>query len=151
MIHYEKRRPCYHAFDEITVEGFTVYCSSVRYQDDVTRIVPDFGLYADYRWRPFWRNEFIDWPDFSVPNDLTVACKQISDAYDKCKDMQVEIGCIGAHGRTGTILSCMLVKHLDISSEEAIDMARDIHCPSAVETEAQEMFVEFFRRTINNG
>ena len=32
-------------------------------------VPPDFGLYLDERWRPPRPHEYLDWPDFGVPDD----------------------------------------------------------------------------------
>jgi hypothetical protein len=144
MIYHEKK--CRHYFQEIIVGDRSIYCSALNNDRNRggTQPTPDFGLYADYRWNPTWRNELINWPDFGTPADPYTACAQISDAFALAKSQKVEIGCIGGHGRTGTILSCMFSHALKIGAKEAINLARDIYCPSAVETLEQEKFVHFY-------
>ena len=35
-------------------------------------VPPDFGLYFDERWRPPWPHEYLNWPDYGVPDDPTL-------------------------------------------------------------------------------
>jgi protein-tyrosine phosphatase len=129
-----------------------IYCSSWKdMQQEGSRglFTPDFGLYADYVWKNESRNEYINWPDFKSPLFPDVAVQQILDALDRAETSMVEIGCIGAHGRTGTILACMASAKLGIDSLEAIDFVRSNYCHHAIETSSQEMFIEYFWRTIN--
>ena len=107
----------------------------------------DFGLYAD----PMWvkasntRNEIINWPDFGIPKYHDLAIDQIDDAYDAAATEHVDVGCIGAHGRTGTILAIMAV--IDgagkVTASEAVKWVRSTYCHEAVETLQQEWFVAY--------
>jgi len=146
------KRSCRHILDPVKLGDTTIYCSS--WKDMLTQesrglFSPDFGLYADYVWRNESRNEYINWPDFKSPLFPDIAVKQIMDALDLAETQIVEIGCIGAHGRTGTILACMAVAKLGIDSIEAIDFVRSNYCDMAVETSSQETFIEYFWRSIN--
>ena len=70
----------------------------------------DFGLYMDPQWAPTWEAALIDWPDFSLPANPEEAAAQIRDAFERARAGQrVEIGCIGALGRTGIVLACMAI------------------------------------------
>src|SRR5690606_28843780 len=90
------------------------------------------------------RNEFINWPDFGVPAVPEVAVTQLVDAFIRaCEGERVEMGCLGAHGRTGTALACMGVL-AGLTPREAIAHVRKVHCSKAVETKAQEEWVEWF-------
>jgi hypothetical protein len=117
-----------------------------------TQVTPDFGLYADYGWKPTWRNEMIAWPDFGIPKVYDTACEQIKDAYYLAKGgADVEIGCIGGHGRTGTILACMYVYASNdmknpkiLTAKEAVDKVHKDYCEEAVESASQEWFIEYF-------
>jgi len=137
---------CEHIHEAVTLpNGVVVHCSSFHNRVDN---FPDFGLYADYMWRPTWRNEFINWPDFKAPLDPLRTFDQIMDLYDKAYDrLDVEFGCIGGHGRTGTILACLvaLVKGPSFSTNDAIDWVRENYCQKAVESAPQVWFIEFFR------
>jgi hypothetical protein len=131
--------------DEFKLSDRSVYATAWRSVEDSSKrlIVPNFGLYADFKWRPICRNEFIDWPDFSIPANIKLAYKQIINAYDLSINMIVELGCIGAHGRTGTMLSCMNV--LDgMDAHEAIIDVKSRYCDHAVETRSQVHFIEIF-------
>jgi len=112
-------------------------------------IKPFFGLYADFHWRPIGRNEFIDWPDFGIPKNTKLAFEQISNAFHLSKTMVVEIGCIGAHGRTGTMLACMNILDRNMDPYESIIHVKENYCKHAVETSGQAMFVETFWRMVN--
>jgi hypothetical protein len=145
-------RSCRHILDPVKLGDTTIYCSS--WKDMLTQesrglFSPDFGLYADYVWRNESRNEYINWPDFKSPLFPDIAVKQILDALDLAKTQMVEIGCIGAHGRTGTILACMAVAELGMTSLQATDFIRRKYCQMAVETSSQETFIEYFWRSIN--
>lgn len=141
-------KQCSHLHQEVMFpSGVTVKCTSHYNATKMTEI-PEFGLYADSCWvrTCIWRNETINWPDMSLPVDKHIALSQIKAAYDLAvSDIQIEVGCIGAHGRTGVILAIMYL--LDTggsdSSEVAVDWVREVYCPHAIETSRQEWFVNF--------
>ena len=89
---------------------------------------------------------FIDWPDMK-----TVPIEEVWPAVQGVGNMiaegrVVEIGCIGAHGRTGTFV-CLLMVAFGWPAQEAIDAIRKHYCSKAVETKAQaDMVVEFAER-----
>jgi protein-tyrosine phosphatase len=57
----------------------------------------------------------------------------------------VAVACMGGVGRTGTVVACALVA-AGWSAAEAIGEVRRLRHPTAVETPAQEAFVEAFAR-----
>jgi len=120
---------------------------------DEYQVKPDFGLYADFAWRPTWRNEFINWPDFRIPVDLDLAVQQIWETCERanCGEV-VEVGCIGGHGRTGTILGCAVTYSvgLSCSTEQATEWVRTNYCDRAIETALQQWFISYFRSQIFN-
>lgn len=129
-------------------EDVTVYPSSMNNNRGANDLEPDFGLYADTGWKPAWRNEFIIWPDFNIPTFSQIAVEQINSALDRAIEGQkVEFGCIGGHGRTGTILACMKVwgSYRDgkpVTAAEAVKWVRSKYCHEAIENEKQEWWVE---------
>jgi hypothetical protein len=105
--------------------------------------VPDWGLYFDWSWRPWWRAEHIDWKDFGLPEAWDIAFEQLTVAIEKATaGNKVEMGCIGAHGRTGTALAAINVI-LGCSAKEAIKHVRKHHCHHAIESASQEWWVEW--------
>lgn len=105
--------------------------------------VPDWGLYFDWSWRPWWRAEHIDWKDFGLPEAWDIAFEQLTVAIEKAASGdKVEMGCIGAHGRTGTALAAINVI-LGCSAKEAIKHVRKHHCSHAIENKKQEWWVEW--------
>lgn len=127
-------------------EEVTIHCSQL-WNDRPEAQQPDFGLYAEVKWNPIWRNEFINWPDYSIPKNLNIACEQISSAYEKAVDgSDVEIGCWGGHGRTGTILACMVLLAMqgDWTPEQATAWVKTSYCGKAIEVDEQKWFIKFF-------
>lgn len=111
--------------------------------------VPHFGLYADKGWAPAWRNEFIVFPDFGIPT-YHIAVTQITAAVVRAtQGEEVEIGCIGGHGRTGTILACMKLyasyrDNTPMTAADAVKWVRSHYCNHAIETEQQEWWVNYY-------
>jgi hypothetical protein len=102
---------------------------------------PDFGLYLDGRWDPPWPHEHVDWPDFGVPADAAAVLGALHRALDRARaGERVEVGCLGAHGRTGTALACLAVL-TGIAPGDAVAWVRDAYCAHAVETDEQAAFV----------
>ena len=138
-------------------KGVVVYPSSMNNDSPTKRsedkdpnvIVPDFGLYADSGWRPAWRNEFVTFPDFGIPK-YDVAITQITEAAERAASGErIELGCIGGHGRTGTMLACMFLwgaerDSVPISATEACELVWYFYCDKAIETDEQEWWVSYY-------
>lgn len=138
---------CTHEKEKIELfDGTIIYCSSYKSPLEEEKVA-DYGLYADYVWRPIHRNEHISWPDYKIPDNLEIALDQIEEAYFRSKEYKeiVQIGCIGGHGRTGTILACMqvLAGNGAVSGQDAVKFVKETYCKKAVETDLQQWFVEF--------
>jgi Protein-tyrosine phosphatase len=102
---------------------------------------PDFGLYMDRKWEPPWPHQFLDWPDFGVPDSSASAIFNLKALLKRAQHGEwVEIGCLGGHGRTGTALACAAVLN-GCPPDKAVDWVRSHYCSLAIETPAQEMFV----------
>src|ERR1700685_3178658 len=66
---------------------------------------PDYGLYFDSRWQPPWDHDHIDWPDFGVPANTEDVVQALKTVLERARSGQdIEVGCLGGHGRTGTAL-----------------------------------------------
>ena len=105
---------------------------------------PDYGLYFDAAWSPPWPHELIEWPDFGLPANTGAFTGSLQQGMRRAqRGERVEIGCLGAHGRTGTALACLAIL-CGVRSDDAVRWVRDNYCADAVETEAQESFVAAF-------
>jgi protein-tyrosine phosphatase len=102
---------------------------------------PDYGLYLDPRWQPPWDHGHIAWPDFGVPESTEAVLEALNTILERARSGQdVEVGCLGGHGRTGTALACLAV----LTGHPAIDAVawvRSSYCTKAVETPEQEAFI----------
>lgn len=108
---------------------------------------PDLGLYLDPRWNPPWPHDHLEWPDFGVPADpqsVESALRHLLSLAQSGK--QVEVGCLGGHGRTGTAVACLAIIS-GLPPDQAVDWVRDVYCARAVETAEQATFVETFGAT----
>lgn len=103
-----------------------------------------YGLYAEARWAPDWPATVIDWPDFGLPRDAEAAAQVIVATWRQvCAGTRVEVGCLGAQGRTGVLLACMAL--LDgVGADEAVAWVRSTYRSGAVETPEQEAWVRWF-------
>lgn len=107
---------------------------------------PDFGLYLDHHWQPPWPYQQVNWPDFGVPADAGSVLAALHGVLDRARGgQQVEVGCLGGHGRTGTALACLAIL-AGQDSADAVAWVRTNYCPKAVETRLQEEFVRRLRR-----
>lgn len=143
---YWSTNTCTHAMDPILLNGVEVYASKVRnHTSDTT---PDLGIYAYSGWNPASPAMFIPWQDYGLPTcSYTSAAKSIKLAFESAKAGEVvEVGCMGGHGRTGTILACMaILADPELTGPEAVKLVQTAHCAKAVETSSQEWFVRWFR------
>lgn len=126
--------------------GTIVTATSVCNQYD--RPTPDFGLYLDKSWKPDGMAIMLPWLDFGLPAvSYGFADYAIEEAYSwaQCGAL-VEVGCIGGHGRTGTVLACMaLLADPTMTAKDAIWYIRGAYCQHAIETNDQEWYVERFK------
>jgi hypothetical protein len=126
------------SFDDGTEVVAVSFGSADPYARQAT---PDFGLYLDERWQPPWPHEHLEWPDFGVPGDRETVVRALEALLGRARlGQRVEIGCYGAHGRTGTALACMAIL-CGRAPSEAVAWVRDEYCERAVETDGQEAFV----------
>ena len=106
----------------------------------------EYGLYLDPEWQPTWPATLIEWPDYGIPTNPSSAVRQIQSVFLKARSgTHVEIGCLGGTGRTGTVVACMAIL-AGVPPETAVDWARSVLSPYAIETEEQEQWVRWFGR-----
>jgi hypothetical protein len=105
--------------------------------------VPDFGLYLDPRWDPPWPHRHVEWPDFGIA-DIGALRPALEDLLARARGGEdVEFGCVGGHGRTGTALACLAVM-TGVARDAAVEWVRETYCSEAVETAEQRALIEAF-------
>lgn len=82
-------------------------------------------------------------PDGQPPASIAEMRKILGEIRDGRREGNVAVACMGGVGRTGTVAACALVE-VGRSPAEAIATVRAVRHPSAVETAAQERFVDAF-------
>lgn len=133
-----------HADVDIRISG------ARRHTEDTT---PDLGIYAANCWNPDSVAMFIPWTDYGLPTcSFTVASRTLQKAWAAALDGEVvEFGCMGGHGRTGTMLACMaILADPTMSGDEAVAHVRKVHCTKAVESSQQEWFVRWFAANVRD-
>jgi hypothetical protein len=119
----------------ITAASFDPVAPYARTRD------PDYGLYLDARWQPPWDHGHVDWPDFGAPVSAEALAEALSTLLVRARSgHNIELGCIGGHGRTGTALACLAILS-GYPAPGAVAWVRSNYCAKAVETAAQEAFV----------
>ena len=144
---HDHRRHEVHLHDDVVVlpDGGRIRAASFDPADpypDSDR--PDYGLYLDRHWQPPWAHDHVLWPDFGVPDDPAQVRDALRALLKHVDDGEVvQLGCLGGHGRTGTALAFAAVL-LGEQPDAAVTWVRRVYCPAAIETAAQEDFVERF-------
>lgn len=86
-------------------------------------------------------HDHLDWPDFGVPGDPAPVVAALRSLLTRARaGSEVELGCYGGHGRTGTALACLAVL-CGHAPDEAVRWVRAAYCERAVATQEQEAFV----------
>ena len=132
-------------------DGTVVYGTSLS-RASHRETTPDFALYLDGGWRADGMAIMLPWRDYGLPSvGDGMAYYAIKEAFTWAKaGAFVEVGCIGAHGRTGTVLACMAVLADPLlTAEEAVAFVRTAYCHHAIETREQEWFVACFKADEN--
>lgn len=147
--YYGNWKSCHHNMDPFMLPGKqhrNIVISAKRtHTADTT---PDYGLYLYNGWDPRCVATLLPWQDYGLPTvTFEKAASAIKYAYDlACSGQKVEVGCMGGHGRTGTVLACMaILSKPDMTPQEAVAWVRKVHCHEAIETNQQEWFVAWFQ------
>ena len=82
-------------------------------------------------------------PDGSPPGSVGEMDEILSSVIEARSSADVAVACMGGVGRTGTVAACALVAAA-WEPDAAIDRVRQVRHPMAVETEAQEQFVQTY-------
>lgn len=105
------------------------------------------GLLASPNWNGPTRGNrkeiaLLDWPDFNRPDNLRLFVDTMEHLLNCSADgKQVEIGCKGGHGRTGTAIAAMRIL-LGETADVAKKWVWRNYCWSAIETQSQETFLD---------
>jgi hypothetical protein len=135
---------CRHRADKVVFPDGTTMLASGWFERSSDEPVPDFGVYCDPLWEPTWPAARLEWPDFGVPRNLEATDAVIRDAFARARrGEQVEVACVGGHGRSGTILACMAIL-AGVPPSEAVAWLRQSYCERAVQEPSQQYWVERF-------
>ncbi len=117
---------------------------------------PSFGFYLDGGW--LWKltgiagigigltneSSYYDWPFMVIkwPDMGTLEDDDMTNILSYLKGKleakeSIEIGCIGGHGRTGTLLAMLRVYIGGMGAKESIESIRKDYCDHAVESKKQ--------------
>ncbi len=97
----------------------------------------------------------VDWPDYGFPPLANTFWQALHDKLkenapkDAAGIAHVTFYCVGGHGRTGTALAAMAIAVAGQENGEAIELVREIYCSQAVESIAQEKYLEVLDFQIN--
>ena len=149
------KQECHHWQQAVTVGSHTVWCSASS-DKETEREIPDLtvGL-AKMSWETivdpvfttsgpvsFYQEGppaiFVDWPDYGAVSlkDFQRIINYIV-RYLKA-DKTVEFGCMGGHGRTGTLLAGLFATVEKLPALESIKKVHDTYCKHAIESASQE-------------
>lgn len=90
----------------------------------------------------------LPWPDGGTPPVKRSFWRALIEACAARKAPLV-IHCIGGHGRTGTALASILIAY-SIPAQDAIEFVREHHCNRAIETTAQELYLDRLDKILNS-
>ena len=155
-------RKCNHWRDKVKVGEHKVTVSALSdkpgaLQKDYTEM-PGLGVYLAFGWQdkmsPIWGAGYktphglnshpavyTKWPDYGVVDISVVEWLVKAIRKNMAAGLSVDIGCQGGHGRTGTLLACLIADVEGIGSDDAIKAVHKRHCTSAVESISQENLV----------
>lgn len=137
---------CYESHPALSVgSGLVIYggsCAHPVVTDADVYVGLDFSMRKTpqaYPWMP--GDEFL-FPitDMQAPNDPKLFAGLIDWlAVQLTANRKVHVGCIGGHGRTGTVLAAVV--SVMMGRKDAIEYVRQNYCVKAVESKAQVMFL----------
>ncbi len=165
---------CRHWREPVKVGRYVLTCSGLWNNPEHGVLLPpypDFGIYLAAQWgdvlsRGLWTNGaslkavaeqrpypalLCDWADMGgiSPKQMNIL---VTVAWNKMRARKsVDIGCGAGHGRTGTLLACLIGRIEHLESKEAIKEARARYCRTAVESQAQDRTVEEYLKQYGIG
>ena len=155
---YKPTPRCNHWMVPFKVGKGTVYLSGNSTPTSVSKgaLEPTAGVYLDSGWirergptlltntsiRDDCRDDdmavlYVPWHDMGVVPYRTLSAAVVWSLTHIKSGGRLEIGCVGGHGRTGTMLGAILI-YMGRTGEEAVNEVRERYCPKAIETKGQE-------------
>lgn len=109
------------------------------------RVMPDepadFTLMLAAGPAPPWPHRSVRWPDFWVPLNSEDTLDALSEVLARARrGEQVEVGCRGGIGRTGTALAALTIMD-GLAADRAVHFVRRQYHPKAVETPWQRRWL----------
>ena len=148
-------KTCLHWREEFKIGPYiflvsSQYAMTSKRRKAKSKLEPQFGVYLSEIWEGIplsYPALIIRWPDYGA-----IELKQLNKLMSKIKEkldqgLTIDIACIMGHGRTGTLLACLLVELEGMSAEDAIREVRTRHCEYAIECLDQEELIEEFANT----
>ncbi|MDP2727034.1 MAG: hypothetical protein Q8P59_05785 [Dehalococcoidia bacterium] len=157
---------CRHWRQPVAVGTRQVTCSTFGFAPE-KEPMPDFGVYLDKAWQdrvsPIWtagsaiksvavRRAYpaivVDWPDMAgrspeLLGQLVAICRS-----KMRQGLVIDIGCQAGHGRTGTLLACLIARVEHLRADTAIREVRRRYCKHAIEHQAQEKAITEYVKTM---
>lgn len=137
---------CRHYGQKVTFpDGTVIHGSSMIDRKDDDPDIPDIGAYFASSWQPAGLAYWVPWADYGLPqvSDKTLGII-INDLLKRAKaGERVEIGCMGGHGRTGTMMAIMATL-CGVPVDDAQKWVHDNYCKEAIEGEKQVWFIKAF-------
>ena len=147
---------CKHWRTPVKVGRSQVTCSSFLYSGGLDP-KPDYGIYMCSAWRdklsPFWTDGayvkraaalrqypalVVDWPDMGILKPELLD-QLVEICLSKMRQGKwIDLGCNAGHGRTGSLLACLIARKEHLSGDRAIIEVRRRYCSHAIETRMQE-------------
>lgn len=142
-----------HYGEVVTLPDGTKILASSQHDRKAGEEHPDFGCYMASSWRPQWISFQLNWTDHGLPQ---IPDDQVLWTVDYLLQLAregrtVEIGCIGGHGRTGTLMAIMLLKAGITDGNEAMKWVWKNYCTHAIESKKQEWFILKMAAVIHGG
>lgn len=143
---WDYTRKCRHYQQRVEFPNGSVIFASSRHIRATNDDKVDLGIYMCSSWDPTSLAWSLPWQDYGLPQlpdeDVSFLIDFALDWADAGK--RIEVGCMGGHGRTGSLLALMAL-HCGVSDpKEAVKWVRANYCEEAIEGAKQEWYVEKF-------
>lgn len=139
-------QPCYKTHPPLElVNGLLIYggsCHSPVVKDATVYVGLDYSMAYAHMAHPWEEGHAIHYPitDTKAPSDAQSFAAMVDWLAEQIlAGSKVHAGCVGGHGRTGTLLAA-LVKVMR-GEKAAIDYVRTHYCKKAVESDSQVTFL----------